>query len=139
MAVGVWTGFTLTLGTTGLTLKVRSWTWNPPEKTVLDVTYQGSSQPGSRQHGGREYLVGKLTDPGTWEFEVVHDPTINYPTGASAAFETLTVQPPSGVCSGSFSASGIMLSPPKINPGIDTDPVATISFKLTGNVSMPST
>lgn len=138
MAVANWTGFTLTLGTTGLTIKVRSWNWDPPEKAVLDITHQGSSQPGTREHGGREFLTGKLTDPGFWEFEILIEPTTNWPVGATAAFETLTLQPPSDVCSGAFVASGKLLGPPVLSPGIDTEPVGRIRFKLTGKVSMPS-
>lgn len=138
MSIDVWTGFTLVLGTTGVVFKVRNWGWNAPQKKVLDVTHQGSAQPGAREHGGGESVTGKLTDPGIWEFEILHEPTLNYPVGANAVFETLTLQPPAAVCSGAYVATGKLLGPPQFSHGIDDQPVATIAFKLTGKVSMPA-
>lgn len=140
MSVDVWTGFTLALGTTGITVKVRKWTWNAPQKAQVDVSHQGTTQASAdRQYGGREYKLGLLSDPGEWVFEILHEPTTNWPVKSGAVFETLTLQPPAQVCSGAFVATGKLLAPPQFSHGIDTEPVATIAFKLSGVVTMPST
>lgn len=139
MAVDVWTGFTVSFGTTGILLKVRKFGWSAPQKAVADVTHQGSTQPSSdRQHGGREFVTGKLTDPGEWVLEIVHDPTVNFPVKSGAVFETITMQPPSSVCAGAFVASGKLLGPPQFSRDIDDAPIATLTIKLTGVVTMPS-
>ncbi len=139
MSIDVWTGFTLTLATTGITFKVRKWTWNPPQKKVVDITHQGSTQAtAARSFGGSEFKTGRLPDPGTWMFEILHEPTLAFPAQSTSAFETLTVQPPSQICSGAFAASGILLAPPSFTHGIDDEPYATVEFKLTGIVTMPA-
>lgn len=139
MAVAVWTGFTLTWGTAGIqgSLKVKSIAHNPGARREVDVTHQGSTQAsGPRQSGGMEFLPGKLPDPGTFELEVLHDPTVAFPLNAAAELFTLT--PPNGVAGSGLTFTGFLQGPPRFSEGIDTDPVASITIKCTGIVNFPS-
>lgn len=137
--VDVWTGLTLVLGTTGVSFKITKWTWTPGKKASINVTHHGSTKAtAAHTFGGGEKVLGILPDPGVWTFEILHDPTLAFPVLSTSVFETLTVQPPSQVCSGAFSASGKMAAPPQFGHGVDDAPVATIEFELTGIVTMPS-
>lgn len=139
MAVGNPTGTTITFGTSGFTANIiGTIDWAGIERAVIETTHFGSTQPsGARQIGGRTFIPGKLTDPGEFTLEIQYDPTKDVPLGSTDTAETITVQPPSDMASGSISFSGFVRSFRAGMP-LENLATATIVVKATGIASTPA-
>jgi hypothetical protein len=136
MSVGVPTGTTITFATSGFTANIiNSIQWTGISRPVIETTHFGSTQATTRQIGGRTFIPGKLTDPGTLEIEVQYDPTAEIPVRRDA--ETITIQPPTGQASGTISGTGFV-SQVSIGEPLDGLPTAQLTIKWSGLVSTPS-
>lgn len=139
MATGIGTGTTITFATSAFTANViGAIDWSGIERAVIETTHLGSTLPsGARQVGGRTFIPGKLTDPGELTLEIQYDPTADLPLGSADVAETITIQPPSGVSSGSISGSGFMRSA-RVGLPLEGLNTATVVVKWTGIVSTPA-
>jgi hypothetical protein len=141
MAVGNWTGATITFGTSGFVARIRqNLGWSGISRAVINRTTYASTQPTSaRQVGGMESMPGKLVEPGELALEVEWDPTVAMPLLSTSIAETITLTPPSGVASNPITGSGYVSAVGSIAMPQEDIAVAQITVKWTGIVTLPST
>ena len=138
MAVKKWTGATLAWGTntqmnSAKIIEELGFTSSRPE---IDYTHFGTTQPTTKQMGGREYGPGSLGET-TWTIRVQYDPTITLPMEAADDVETFTVTPPSAVASNALTFSGFVREVQMSAP-LDGLPTAVLTIRVSGVMTTPS-
>ena len=84
MAVSTGHGTTISFGTQSYTGAIRSIEGGTQERPAIDTSHLGTT-------GTRTKMEGDLIDAGTFDFEVLCDPTANPPWPSMTAPETITI------------------------------------------------
>ena len=138
MAVKKWTGATLAWGTntqmnTAKVIEELSFSASRPE---IDFTNFGSTQPTTRQLGGREYQPGALGEV-TWSLRLQLDPTVDFPMNAADVEETFTVTPPAAVAGNPLTFTGFVREVQAAMP-LDGLPTYAVTIRVSGVMTLPS-
>ena len=138
MAVKPWTGATIAWATNtqmnaAKIIDELSWEASRPE---IDLTHFGSTQPTTRQVGGKEFTPGLLGEF-TWQIRVQFDPTIDPPMNASDAPEVFTVTPPAAVAANPITFTGMVRNVSGAMP-LDGRPTFNMTIRGSGVMAFPS-
>lgn len=138
MAVKKWTGATIAWGTNTQmnALKIIEELAFSASRPEIDYTSFGSTQPTTRQVGGREFGPGALGEF-TWTIRVQFDPTVDPAFAASDDVETFTVTPPSAVASNALTFSGFVREIGGAMP-LDGLPTLALTIRGSGVMALPS-
>lgn len=138
MAVKPWTGATIAWGTNTQmnSAKVIDEIAFEASRPEIDLTHFGSTQPTTRQVGGKEFVAGLLGEF-TWTIRVQFDPTIDPPMNAADVVEAFTVTPPTAVSANTITFSGIVRNISAAMP-LDGRPTFNMTIRGSGVMTLPS-
>ena len=126
------TGLEIAFGTSSWTAEIDDSNWSGIERAIIEKTHHGSTQSGSNEVGGREFVPGAFEDPGTLDLDIFFDPSDWPPINGAPETITISYRLKSGDSTKATAAGvGFIASMSQALPQEEMM-TATISIKLSG-------